>query len=301
MKIFSSILLVFLAVSCSTKSSPPTIQEELGYNIDDILLIVHADDFGVFPGHTDGTIETLEYGMVKSTSIMAPCPDFDRAISYLIDNPDIDGGIHLTLNNEWQEDWSWTPVLSKEEVPSLYNEKGFMHAREDDFFQYADIDEALMELEAQILKVLETGYRPSHLDYHMGTVYQSPEIQDGILNLSKKYKIPILAGMWFPTMYNRFIDEDFVTITNMRCIYETSRDRKVVFKEALSYLGPGVNVLLIHPAYTEEVEEWLEMPYIRSGDLEVWTDPEIKAHADELGIKFISYKEIQELQLKRWN
>lgn len=300
MRRFNLILSIVFILSCNSEPDSLTLTEELGYKKEDILLIVHADDFGMFPGQTDGTIEALKFGMVKSTSIMAPCPDFDRAIEYLKSNPQVDGGIHLTLNNEWQEGYPWCPVLSREIVPSLYNDNGLMHAREHNFAEKANLKEAKLELEAQILKVLETGYKPSHLDFHMGTVYENPELQDAIIDLSLKYKIPMMAGFWFPSMYLRFLEEDFIMLNYMRCIYETNRNRKEVYKEALTYLGPGVNVLLIHPAYTEGLDDWLEMPYIRSEDLEIWTDPEIKEHADELGIKFIDYKDIRDLQLKRW-
>ena len=36
-------------------------------------------------------------------------------------HPDWGIGIHLTLNNEYQERFPWAPVLSQEAVPSLYN------------------------------------------------------------------------------------------------------------------------------------------------------------------------------------
>ncbi len=38
------------------------------------------------------------------------------------------------------------------------------------------------------------------------------------------------------------------------------------------------------------------MPYIRSGDLEVWTSPETEELAKKLGITFIGIREMQALQ-----
>ena len=40
--------------------------------------------------------------------------------------------------------------------------------------------------------------------------------------------------------------------------------------------------------------------YIRYGDYEYWMSPETKPSADELGIIFIGYRELQKLQAKNW-
>lgn len=307
-KIIHLIALIFMLSSCSSKYQSITIMEELGYGKNDILVIIHADDLGMFPGETDATIDSFKNGMVKSTSIMSPCPDFDRAIEILKANPQIDGGIHLTLNNEWQEGNPWSPVLSKEEVPTLYNDKGLMWQRENGFNANANLDEALLEMEAQIIKVLDTGYKPSHLDFHMGTVYQNPELLNGIMDMAKKYQIPMITAPFMYSVYRRMLNEKFLLFNYVNCIYKIDGEendplevRKQTYMNELKSMRPGLNMFLIHPAYTEDTGNWLEMPYIRSGDYEVWNDPEVKAYAEELGIKFISYKPIAELQLKKWN
>lgn len=306
-KLILTILFQILIFSCNNKEARLTIMEELGYKKDDILLIVHADDLGMHKAETDATIESFKYGMVKSTSIMVPCPDFDRAISILKKNPEIDCGIHLTLTNEWQDGNSWKPILPKSKVPSLYNEKGFMWARENGFNENANLDEALLEMEAQIQKVLETGYKPSHLDFHMGTVYQNPRLYEGAMALSKKYNIPMLTAFPTANAYSKILDERFVKFTRVYSIYFIENEdensvqlRKSAYINYLKSLQPGLHALLIHPAYSDQMGKWLEMPHIRSGDFSVWTDPEVKAVADNLGVKFINYKPIVELQQKRW-
>lgn len=303
-----TIIIFFIIVSCKSNMIEINYLEELGYTKNDKLLIVHADDLGMFPGQTDGTVDSIKNGFVTSTSIMATCPDFDRAIEILKENPEIDGGIHLTLNNEWQENYSWSPVLPVSKVPSLYNEKGFMWANQNDFFDNSNLDEALMEIEAQIVKVLDADYNPSHMDFHMGTVYYSQKLINGIVDLSKKYNIPIITNPWMYSAFKRIKSENFLIFSDVICIYQIDGEsgdsteiRKEAYKNALRALQPGINVFLIHPAYTEGMEDRIEMPYIRSNDLKVWMDPELKEYAEELGIKFIDYKKIKELQLKRWN
>jgi hypothetical protein len=52
-------------------------------------------------------------------------------------------------------------------------------------------------------------------------------------------------------------------------------------------------------------EEWADIlgrpnSYIRLGDYKYWTSPETLNLADELGIIFIGYRELQKLQAKNW-
>ena len=79
--------------------------------------------------------------------------------------------------------------------------------------------------------------------------------------------------------------------------------RKKVYDNWLRNLKSGIHELLIHPSLMGE--EWANIlgrpdSYIRFGDYEYWTSPETKALADELGIIFIGYRELQKLQAKNW-
>ena len=102
----------------------PTLAEQLGFTKDSIIVIVHADDISMHIDQTNGSFETMQYGMVKTGSIMVPCPDFDRTTMIWEKNSNLDLGIHLTLNSDWGEKYGWGGVLPKSKVPSLYNSKG---------------------------------------------------------------------------------------------------------------------------------------------------------------------------------
>ena len=87
--------------------SGPTLAEQLGFTKDSIIVIVHADDIGMHIDQTDGAFEAMKYGMVKTGSIMVPCPDFDRTTMIWEKNSNLDLGIHLTLNSDWGEKYGW--------------------------------------------------------------------------------------------------------------------------------------------------------------------------------------------------
>src|SRR4030042_4805814 len=170
----------------------PTLAEQLGYSDKDILVIVNIDDVGLHKDETEASFRALNFGIVKSGSIMVPCPNFNHVIKLWKENPEIDFGIHFTLTCEWGVKYPWTPVLSKKVVPSLYNTEGIMWQNVKELLHHARRKEIGLELEAQINKVVDTGLKPSHLDYHMDFAYHS-DLFSIVLELSRKYNLPLRA------------------------------------------------------------------------------------------------------------
>lgn len=284
-----------------------TLLEKLGYPKGSIFAIVHADDIGMHPKHSDGALDAMKYGMCKTGSVMVPCPDAKRVLKIWKENPDLDLGIHLTLNSEWGKSYGWTPLLSKAEVPSLYNPEGYMWQFEHELRQNLNVEEAIKELEAQILTVLEAGLNPTHLDDHMGCYFVHPDLGKGIELLSKKYKLPMIPyyrdtarsrGYVYPNTFWQF----------STVIGETWNPnlRKEKYHNWLRDLKPGVHEVVTHISFpSEELEEILEPAgtaqyYVRVGDYDVWTSSETKNLAEKLGITFIGYKELHKLQVKMW-
>lgn len=283
----------------------PTLAEELGYSKNSILLIVHADDIGMHVDQTDGTFNAMKTGMVKSGSVMVPCPDFERVVEIWKNNSNLDLGIHLTLNSDWGKKYGWGGILPKTQVPSLYNAEGILWRTPGQLMEHMNVDEAVLEFEAQILKVLRAGLRPTHMDAHYGNYYDSTTLAKQVIKLSRRYNLPMKphrlhrdkmrrAGFVFPDsmwMFFRLYGEKFFPDI-----------RKKTFDNWLKELQPGVHELVIHPSHMSS--EWSKIvgdfnSYMRLGDYEYWTDPETKVLAEKLGIIFIGYRELQILQGKK--
>ena len=88
------------------RAKEPTVShrranELLGYPADARLLIVNADDFGVSHAVNAAILRTLTDGMVRSATLMAPCPWARHAMRLLRDHPEIACGVHLTVVSEF--------------------------------------------------------------------------------------------------------------------------------------------------------------------------------------------------------
>ena len=85
----------------------------LGYPADARLLILNADDFGMCHSVNEAIISTLEAGVVRSTSLMTPCPWALQAMEFLRLHPEVSFGIHLTAI--WDADsYTWGPLTCRE-------------------------------------------------------------------------------------------------------------------------------------------------------------------------------------------
>ena len=95
----------------------------LGYPVDARLLIINADDFGMCHAINEAIFRALELGVLRSTTLMVPCPWALHAMHFLADHPEIPFGVHLTVISEWVN-YRWGPLTSREKVLSLIEKAG---------------------------------------------------------------------------------------------------------------------------------------------------------------------------------
>src|SRR2546421_11252287 len=78
-----------------------TYAERLGWEPEASVVMFHCDDLGMSHASNLGGIESLEKGVVTSVSIMMPCPWVPEIVRYVKQHPQVDAGLHLTMNSEW--------------------------------------------------------------------------------------------------------------------------------------------------------------------------------------------------------
>jgi predicted glycoside hydrolase/deacetylase ChbG (UPF0249 family) len=281
----------------------PTLDERLGYARTDTLVLVHADDVGAHPDQTDGTLEAMEAGMCRTGSVMVPCPDFERLLSIWQQRPELDLGIHLTLNAEWGTRYGWPGVLPRSEVPSLYGPDGLLWPTPEALKEHMVVGEALREVEAQIERIVEAGLAPTHVDDHMGCFWQHPDLVEGVVALARTHNLPMSPGKEQTLRAQGYVFPDASWMFTYNLIGDDV-DPSIRFKtydDWMRGLEPGVHRLLTHIArVSEDYRSRIFGAWFRQGDYAYWIRPETRALASELGITFIGYRELQQVQAENW-
>jgi len=305
-KVFAFVSLLIFAVSAHAQDR--TLAERLGYSANAKLLIVHADDLGMAHSVNIATIKAFESGLVTSGSIMVPCPWLPEIATYARANPQADLGLHLTLTSEWTQ-FRWGPVAPKDRVASLIDPNGYFPLTEIDAAKAADPKEVEMEIRAQIERAKALGIMPTHLDSHMGTLYQNKALFDVFMRVAREYKLPVrVAKAWFnqADFLSDSLSPNDVFIDRVLDINPSvaPQDWGTFYSDALRKLEPGVTEIVIHLAYddaemrgaTSDHPNWGAA--WRQRDFDFFTSEAFRKVLAENNIKLITWRQIGKLIAK---
>ena len=273
--------------------------ELLGYPVDARLLIVNADDFGMYHAINEAILRTLTEGVVRSTTVMAPCPWARHAMRLLRDHPDIACGVHLTVVSEFA-DYRWGPLTPWDRVPSLLDETGSFYSndRQAELLARARLDELEVEFRAQIEAVFSAGLRPTHLDWHCLYDGGRDDIFDLTLGLAREYGLALrvfdatrserLQRQGLPTA-----DHGVVDSTRLATANKTAR-----FVRMLRELPAGLSEWAVHPslgtAEARTIDGWWTT---RAADLRFLLSPEARETVAAEGIVLLDFRSLQAV----WN
>jgi len=274
-------------------------------------LIVHADDAGMSHSVNVATIEAMEKGIVTSTSILVPCAWFGEFAAYARKHPERDYGIHLTLTSEW-ELYRWGPVAPRDKVPSLVDKDGYLWRDNGPVDAHVKLNEAEIELRAQIERARQFGVRLSHLDTHMGTLLSRPDLLELYVNLAIEYNLPIMftrqatdprMQLAYPALRGRgqqmldALDHHHLPVlSSVLMLYQGGEHeaRKRRYLSAFEILPPGVNEVIVHCGVANaELNAITTSAPLRDSDRRLVTDPDVKAQLERLGISLTSWTQFQ--------
>jgi predicted glycoside hydrolase/deacetylase ChbG (UPF0249 family) len=253
----------------------------------------------------------MEKGIVTSTSILVPCPWFSEFAAYARKHPERDYGIHLTLTSEW-ELYRWGPVAPRDQVPSLVDKDGYLWRDNDPVDAHVKLNEAEIELRAQIERARQFGVPLSHLDTHMGTLLSRPDLLELYVNLALEYNLPIMftrqatdprMQLAYPALRGRgqqlldALDRHHLPVLSSVLMLYQGGDheaRKRRYLSAFEILPPGVNEVIVHCGIANaELSAITTSALLRDSDRRLVTDPEVKANLDRLGITLTNWKQFQ--------
>ncbi len=133
-----------------------------------LRIVFRADDAGSCVSANMAIERVVREGPVRNVSVMACGPALQDAAHRLADL-DVCIGLHVTLNAEW-ESAKWGPTAPTKAVPTLL-EPGTGHFTDAPQVLHARgfvLDEAMLEVRAQLDALRRCGLVPAYLDEHMG-------------------------------------------------------------------------------------------------------------------------------------
>ncbi len=190
MKLIVSAFL-FVGIAYLAQAQPAeTYAEKLGFPKGKKVIILHVDDAGMSAESNAGTINALDKGIANSMSVMMPCAWVPQFFDYLKKKPETDAGVHLTFTSEWDA-YRWSPVVGCKTAPGLCDEQGAFWHNVAQVVEHATADEVEMEIRAQLARYRAFGLQPTHMDSHMGTLFQ-PKFVLRYAKVAMEEKIPVL-------------------------------------------------------------------------------------------------------------
>ena len=263
-------------------------------------LIVSADDYGRSPDISRGIREAHLDGVVTATScmmnILTTADDIQTALQ---ETPEFDMGVHLVLT-------MGRPLSAPESVPSLVDENG-------SFFKLRpllnrlpslNVEEVKREWRAQIERFIDAaGRKPTHLDSHHHISYFTPELFRTMLEFAQEYQCAIRNPFSEAWMEKEKISRNVpVTMqgfslrrpdTFISDFYDQTATQEHLL-EILSNIKDGMNELMCHPGYVDQVFAERESPYNfqREKELKILVDPTIKESILLNGIELITFADL---------
>src|ERR1041384_1881023 len=294
----------------ASEAGQKTYAERLGWPAGTRVVMFHCDDAGMSHASNLGAIESIEKGVVTSVSIMMPCPWVPEIVNYVKEHPQIDAGLHLTMNSEWSL-YRWGPVAGKPAVPGLCDPDGYLWHPVQETAKHATPDEVEREIRAQIEKAEAMGLHPTHIDTNMGALAATPEFMEHYMKVGIEKHIPVLAigghrrfaRVENPQAVERMRDlmtkvwnaglpviDDLHTAS-----YEWKEGSKSArFIEMLKSLKPGITMVIVHCSRpTEEFPLITGSSSLRFEDLKATIDPEVRKAIQEEKIILTTWRELK--------
>jgi len=268
----------------------------LGYPDDARLLIINADDFGMCHAINEAIFRALEKGLLRSTTLMVPCPWALHAMHFLADHPEVSFGVHLTVISEWTH-YRWRPLTCREKVPSLVDKAGCFYTFDQmqKFLAQVRLDELEQEFQAQIETVLAAGLKPTHLDWHALRIGGRDDIFEVMLKLAREYGLALrVAGQsciekvqsqGLPSNDYDFLDSYLLD----------TADKSARYMQLLRELPAGLSEWALHPGLDNAELLTIEgdSKHVRQMDFDFLMSPEAQAIVKEEGIILLDYRPLQ--------
>jgi len=292
--------------------APNPFLQKLGFSNTDRVVIIHTDDIGMCHASLQAFKDLWEFGTITSGAVMVPCPWFPATAQMCRENPEIDMGVHATLNAEW-EAYRWSPLSTRDPASGLLDSEGYFHQWQDAVYQNAKPEAVDAEVNAQIERALAAGIDVTHVDSHMGTIMSPLFIQSYIQAAASR----LLPSM-LPRTDAKGIDMMGISVNELQAyepvmqqlekmgvpmleglvsmpLNEPNPDGQMeIAKDLLGNLPIGITHFILHPSIdTVELRSICPDWESRVANYNTFMSDELKKFIESEDIKSIGYRQIR--------
>ena len=292
--------------------TPNPLLKKLGYSNDDRLVIIHTDDIGMCHASVQAFKDLWKFGTITSGAVMVPCAWFPAVAQMCRENPEMDMGVHATLNAEW-EVYRWSPLSTRDQAPGLLDADGYFHQWHQAVYDNAKVEAVDIEVNAQIERALAASIDVTHVDSHMGTIMNPLYIQSYIQAAASR-RLPNMlprtnakgiqmmgAGEDELRTYESIMYQlESMGVPMLEGIIamplEHDRDHLGLAKKLLSDVPVGITHFILHPSIdTPELRAICPDWQARVANYNAFMSDDLKKFIEQEDIKLIGYRQIRDV------
>jgi predicted glycoside hydrolase/deacetylase ChbG (UPF0249 family) len=264
---------------------------------------VNADDFGFTPDVNQGIVECHLKGILTATTLMANGEAYEDALRLARETPTLDIGAHLVLIG------GNSLVTGKAYPKSVAQLMGALARRELRPYE---------ELRSQVVRIFESGVRPTHLDTHKHT-HLAPPVLDAVARLAGEFDVrwvrrpfdfplnalrggvPRLKRLTSDALgmmrrrFHRILKQHGCRTTDHFAGFQiTGRFRTAELVDLLAILPDGSTELMVHPGRCGPALRAAptRLKESREQELEALIAPEVRAALERHDIRLSTYAQL---------
>ena len=290
--------------------TPNPLLKKLGFSDTDKVVIIHTDDIGMCHASVQAFKDLWEFGTITSGAVMVPCPWFPATAQMCRENPEMDMGVHATLNAEW-ENYRWGPVSTRDPLSGLMDAEGYFHQWNDAVYQNAKPEAIAIEVNKQIERALAAGIDATHVDSHMGTI-MSPLFIQSYIQSAASWVLPNMLPrvnatgvemmgigaeelQSYAPIMQQLESQGIPMLDGLFAMpLDHADDHISVAKKLLSELPVGISHFILHPSIdTPELRTICPDWQARVANYNAFMSDELKDFIKTSDIKLIGYRQIR--------
>ena len=290
--------------------APNPFLQKLGFSNTDRVVIIHTDDIGMCHASLQAFKDLWNFGTITSGAVMVPCPWFHAVAQMCRENPEIDMGVHATLNAEWDA-YRWSPLSTRDPASGLLDAEGYFHQWQDAVYQNAKPEAVDAEVNAQIERALAAGIDVTHVDSHMGTI-MSPLFIQSYIQAAARRQLPNMlpridahgmeiTGMSeaelkvYEPIMNQLLEAGIPMLEGLLSLpLDEPNGQMESAKDLLGNLPVGITHFVLHPSIdTAELRSIAPDWESRVANYNTFMSDELKKFIEQEDIKLIGYRQIR--------